>query len=237
MADRAPVIGLSGYHEEASWGAWTLDAGLVPWAYVRAIRDAGADVVILPPGGGPGLVRRVDALVLTGGADVDSRLYGEEPHPRNDVPRPERDDAELQLLEEALGLDLPVLGVCRGMQLMAVAHGGRLIQHLDDVVDGTAHLPQPGRYGAHEVRILPGSQLADVYGAARLHVPTYHHQAVAETGSLVPTAQTDDGIVEAVEDRGRRFVIGVQWHPEVARDRPLFKRLVSEAERAMTGTG
>jgi putative glutamine amidotransferase len=232
MTDERPVVALSGYRETASWGAWTLEAGLVPWAYVRAIRSAGGEPVVIPPGGSADLVSRVDALVMTGGIDIDSRHYGEEPHPENDPSQPDRDRSELGLLDRALASGIPVLGVCRGMQLMSVAHGGRLHQHLPDVANGKLHLEQRGVFGRHDVTVVGGSLLADIYDATRLSVPTYHHQAVADPGTLVPIAFSDDHIIEAVYDPTQPFVLGVQWHPEVADDHQLFGRLVHEASAA-----
>lgn len=237
MSRARPVVAISGYREEeASYRAWSQEATLLPWSYVRAARAAGAEPVVLPPGGEPDVLRRLDGLVLAGGIDIDARRYDEEPHPLNDRTQPERDESELRLLAVALDHGLPVLGVCRGMQLMALAYGGRLVQHLPDVLDTEVHQQQAGAFRHHDVDVLPGTLLADVYGPGRWEVPTYHHQGVAHPGSLTVAARAADGVVEALEDPVRPFVLGVQWHPEVLDDGRLFGRFVAAAAAARDGT-
>jgi putative glutamine amidotransferase len=209
-------------------------AALVPQAYVEALRRAGARVVLLPPEDAPSardvadLVGRLDALVIAGGADVDPARYGERPHPVVQSPRPDRDDLEIALVAEAVDADLPLLGICRGMQVMAVAAGGALLQHLPDVLGHADHCPAPGRYGTHGVRTGEGSRLREVLGE-RVDVPTYHHQGVLTHPGYEATAWTDDGLVEAIEARGSRFRVAVQWHPEVGTDLRLFEALVVAA--------
>lgn len=233
-----PVVAISGYREPAAaYRVWSQEAALLPWSYVRAVRSAGAEPVVLPPGGEPDVLGRLDGLVLSGGIDIDARRYGEEPHPLNDPPQPERDESELQLLTAALEHGLPVLGVCRGIQLMALAYGGRLEQHLPDALGTTAHQEQAGAFRHHDVDVLPGTALADVYGAGRLEVSTYHHQGVADAGSLTVAARAPDGVIEALEDRERPFVLGVQWHPEVLDDGRLLTRFVTEAGRRLSRGG
>ncbi|BCJ54774.1 hypothetical protein Asp14428_62490 [Actinoplanes sp. NBRC 14428] len=169
----------------------------------------------------------LDGLVLSGGADLDPELYGAEPGPLT-VTRPERDSAEVLLARAALEADLPVLGVCRGMQLLAVAAGGSLHQHLPDVLGHEGHRPAPAVYGRQEAIFAPGSRVAALMGDDRV-VQCYHHQGVADAGSLRVTGLAEDGAVEAVEDPARSFVLGVQWHPEVVRDKRLFGALTAAA--------
>jgi putative glutamine amidotransferase len=225
-----PIIGITTYVEPATWGVWRdLPTTLVPHDYVAAVTLAGGRAVLLPPDDQDDDVLRIlDGLVLSGGADLDPSLYGAAPDPRT-VTRPDRDSAEMSLARRALDQDMPVLGVCRGMQLLAVAAGGRLHQHLPDVLGHEKHRPAPGVYGEHDARFVPGSRIAGLMGDD-MAVHCFHHQGVADPGSLRITGRTEDGLAEAVEDPGRRFVLGVQWHPEVVRDRRLFGALV-EATR------
>jgi putative glutamine amidotransferase len=202
-----PMIGITAYVEPARWGVWDARAVLIPEAYVRMVRAAGARPVVLPPEdlGGPagradaaGLVSRLDGLVLAGGADIDPARYGARAHPAT-VTRPDRDAGELAVLEAALDADLPVLGVCRGMELLAVAYGGTLTQHLPDLLGTQRHQPAPGVYGAHPARFAAGSRAAAVFGPVA-EVNSYHHQAVEKPGRLSVTGWADDDVVEAVED-------------------------------------
>lgn len=230
-ADHAlPVIGITAYVERARWGVWDLPAVLVPESYVRMVREAGARAVVVPPdeAGAPDLVRRLDGLVLAGGADIEPGRYGAAPHALT-VTRPDRDSGEFAALEAALGADLPVLGVCRGMELLVVAYGGSLHQHLPDVLVGSSrHQPGPGVFGAHPARFAAGSRAARIFGA-RAEVNSYHHQGVADPGKLTVTGWADDDVIEAVEDPARRFVFGVQWHPEATGDVRPFAALVESA--------
>ena len=221
-----PVIGITSYVEPASWGVWhSRDVALVPYGYVQAVTDAGGRAVVLPPDDLDADVLRVlDGLVLAGGADIGPGIYGEAPAPLTDS-RPDRDAGEVTLARAALDRDVPVLGVCRGMQLLVALAGGRLHQHLPDVVGHEKHRPAPGVYGAHAVRFAPGSRIADLMGDDT-EVNSYHHQGVADPGSLSVTGWADDDVIEVVEDPARRFVLGVQWHPEAARDIRLFEALV-----------
>jgi putative glutamine amidotransferase len=225
-----PIIGITTYVEPASWGVWhDLDAALVPHAYVAAVTLAGGRPVLLPPDPADADVLRVlDGLVLAGGADLGPDLYGAAPEPLTD-PRPARDAAEMLLTRAALAADLPILGVCRGMQLLVVAAAGRLHQHLPDVLGHEKHRPSPGVYGTHPARFVNGSRIAALLGDD-VEISCYHHQGVADPGRLTVTGRTDDGLPEAVEDPARRFVLGVQWHPEASRDGRLFAGLVQAAE-------
>jgi len=224
-----PIIGITTYVELASWLVWRdLPTAFVPQAYVEAVTQAGGRAVLLPPDDLDADVLRVlDGLVLGGGADLGPGLYGQDAAPLT-VTRPERDSAEMLLTKAALAADLPVLGVCRGMQVLAVAAGGSLHQHLPDVLGHEKHRPAPGVYGEHEARFTPGSNIAALMGDD-LAIHCYHHQGVADAGTLTVTGHTEDGLIEAVEDPARRFVLGVQWHPEVVRDRRLFGALVRAA--------
>ncbi|MFI7600709.1 gamma-glutamyl-gamma-aminobutyrate hydrolase family protein [Actinoplanes sp. NPDC049681] len=224
-----PVIGITTYVEPATWGVWhDLPTALLPHDYVAAVQAAGGRAVLLPPDDlDADVVRVLDGLVLSGGADVGPELYGSEPGPLT-VTRPDRDSAELLLARAALEADLPILGVCRGMQLLAVAAGGSLHQHLPDVVGHEGHRPAPAVYGRQEATFAPGSRIAALMGDDRF-VQCYHHQGVTDAGSLMISGRTDDGTVEAIEDPARAFVLGVQWHPEVVRDKRLFGALVGAA--------
>ena len=176
------------------------------------------------------LLGLVDGILLTGArANVHPTHFGAEPHPRTGVPSPDRDAWELALIEAALDAGLPLLGICRGMQLLNVALGGTLVQHLPDVVGHHGHAESEGVFGRHKVRPVPGTRLADALPEPA-EVPTYHHQAVDRLGGgLVAVAHTDDGTVEAVELPGEAFVLAVQWHPEMGDDPRLLEALVAAA--------
>ena len=226
-----PIIGITTYVEPASWGVWhDLDTTLLPHAYTEAVTLAGGRAVLLPPDDmDTDVLRVLDGLVLAGGADLAPGLYGADPEPLT-VVRPDRDAAEMLLARAALAADLPVLGVCRGMQVLTVAAGGTLHQHLPDVLGHEKHRPAPAVYGHHEARFTRGSRIAALMGDD-LAINCYHHQGVADPGTLTVTGRAEDGLPEAVEDPAHRFVLGVQWHPEVSRDRRLFGALVNAAAR------
>ncbi|MFD5824369.1 gamma-glutamyl-gamma-aminobutyrate hydrolase family protein [Lentzea sp. NPDC060358] len=223
-----PVIGIAAYRERARWNMWDTDAVVVHQYYVHNVTAAGGRAVVLPPDDtDTDVLSRLDGLVLTGGADIDARLFGQRPHPEAEPPHALRDRAELLLLRAALDADLPVLGICRGLQLLALAYGGSLHQHLPDVVGHDGHSPASGEFATHEVTFTEGSRARGIYGP-RAVLNSHHHQAVAETGpGLVATGHAPDGVVEAAEDPGRRFVMGVQWHPEMSDDTALFGAFVS----------
>jgi len=224
-----PIIGITTYVEPASWGVWhDLPTTLIPHAYTEAVVQAGGRAVLLPPDDlDTDVLRVLDGLVLSGGADPDPALYGAEREPLTDI-RPDRDAAEMLLARAALAADLPILGVCRGMQVLTIAAGGTLHQHLPDVLGHEKHRPAPGVYGSHDAHLAPGSRIAALMGDD-FGVHCYHHQGIADAGSLTVTGRTEDGLAEAVEDPDRRFVLGVQWHPEFVRDKRLFGALVNAA--------
>ncbi|MDI1290710.1 MAG: gamma-glutamyl-gamma-aminobutyrate hydrolase family protein [bacterium] len=230
-----PVIGLSCYVEPARWGSWHLPAALIPEWYLDLIHRGGADVLVLPPGNDPSLLDRLDGLALAGGADVDSRLYGAEPHPASDIPRESRDESELALYRRARELSMPVLGICRGMQLMAVAHGGSLIQHVPDLEGEIVHREAAGTFVEHTATFTNDSLAGRLFGAAPVVVNSSHHQAVDSAGDLMVSGWADDGTVESCEDPAADFCVGVQWHPEhpdrVTADAPLVAAFVAAAER------
>jgi putative glutamine amidotransferase len=227
-----PIVGVTSYAlERASWGRWTEPAILVPATYVLTLEASGARPLILPPTSDAvdETLDLLDAVVLSGGSDVDPEVYGAEPHPLTDPPRPERDEAEIALLERALARDMPVLAICRGSQLLNVARGGELLQHLPDVVGDKRHRETPGRFSDHEVEVKVGSLLERIVGR-RASVKSHHHQGYGEIGDcLEPVAWADDGTMEAVEDASRPFALGVLWHPEEEDDPPLVRALVAEA--------
>jgi len=227
---RRPVVGITTYQETARWGVWNCAAVLVPADYVRQVSAVGAVPVLLPPlPDAVAVLDRLDGLVLSGGADVDPARYGASRSPRTGPAQPHRDDAELALLAAAVERDLPVLAVCRGLQLLTVLRGGTLLQHLPDVVGTDAHVPEPGVYGDNRVRIQSGSRLAGLIGTEATWA-CHHHQAVEVLGAgLTAVAWADDGTIEAAELDGAGFVLGVQGHPEVGDDARLFSGLVAAA--------
>jgi putative glutamine amidotransferase len=237
MTGRQPLIGLSAYCEEARWAHWRKPAVLLPTDYAEQVTAAGGIPVLLPPlPGVAAAADRLDGLLLTGGGDIDPGRYGAQPHPRTSRVSGPRDAAELELLDAATQERLPVLGVCRGMQLVNVARGGTLCQHLPD---DAGHALAPGMFGSHPVRVAAGTRLAGILGANGdgVDVPTAHHQAVDRLGDgLVASAWAEDGVVEAVEAGagGDPFLLAVQWHPEVGTDPRLVAALVAAAAARMS---
>ncbi|MEU9226627.1 gamma-glutamyl-gamma-aminobutyrate hydrolase family protein [Streptomyces massasporeus] len=221
------MIGVSTYLESgARWGVWELEAALLPVGYPRLIQRAGGLAAMLPPDDtryAAEAVARLDGLVIAGGPDVEPVRYGAEREPRTGPPAPERDAWELALIEAALAARVPLLGICRGMQLLNVALGGTLVQHID------GHAEAVGVFGGHAVKPVPGSLYAGVV-PEETFVPTYHHQAVDRLGEgLVPSAYAADGTVEAVELPSADWVLGVQWHPEMGEDVRVMRALVDAA--------
>jgi putative glutamine amidotransferase len=225
-----PIIGITTYVEPATWGVWRdLPTTLIPHDYVAAVSQAGGRPVLIPEHDDTDVLDFLDGLVLAGGPDLSPDFYGAEPGPLT-VTRPDRDRAEMLLARRALDMEVPVLGICRGMQLLVVAAGGTLHQHLPDVLGHERHRPAPGVYGEHEASFEPGSRIAGLMGDD-LAIRCFHHQGLADAGNLTVTGRAEDGLAEAVEDPDHRFVLGVQWHPEVVRDERLFGALVAAAHR------
>jgi len=236
-----PVIGISSYAQSARWGSWDLPAVLLPKRYADMVIRAGGLPVVLPPADGvTGVLPRLDGLVLSGGGDLDPALYGATPDAKAGPPSPARDSAELELFKAALASELPVLGICRGLQVINVALGGTLHQHLPDLVGNDSHSPEAAGYGSHKVSVASGSKLSAVLGRTEAGVPTHHHQAIDRLGAgLVATAWTDDGVIEAVElgqpgedTASSGFIMAVQWHPEAGDDPSLFAALIAAASQA-----
>jgi len=228
-----PLIGITSYAEEIRWGVWTEEAALVPLSYVRAVERAGGRALVVPPAedGLDETLVALDGVIFSGGGDLDPRLYDAEPHPETDAPRAARDAAELRMLKAALDRDMPVLAICRGSQVLNVARGGDLLQHLPEEVGHDQHRHTPGAFADHDVNVAPDSRLGAVVGD-RAPVKSHHHQAYGRIGEgLREVAWAEDGVVEGLEDPEKRFALGVLWHPEEGEDAALFEALVEEARR------
>ncbi|WP_217239729.1 gamma-glutamyl-gamma-aminobutyrate hydrolase family protein [Streptomyces sp. AC555_RSS877] len=222
-----PLIGVSTYLEAgARWGVWELEAALLPAGYPRLVQHAGGLAAMLPPDApehAAAAVARLDGLVIAGGPDVEPVRYGARADPRTGPPARARDAWELALIEAALAARIPLLGICRGMQLLNVALGGTLVQHID------GHAVQPGVFGRHSVKPVPGTVYGDI-APEETSVPTFHHQSVDRLGTgLIVSAHAADGTVEAVELPGSCWVVGVQWHPEMGEDVRVMRALVEAA--------
>jgi len=232
----APLIGVCLALERAHFGAWEADAVLLPRSYPDAVQAAGGIPLMLAPD--PLLTAEpdrvldlLDGLILAGGRDVDPVTYGEDPHPETDESRPERDHFELALARRAMERDIPFLGICRGMQVMNVARGGTLLEHVRDLVGHEDHRAVPGAFGDHDVRLTEGSLAARAAGELMRSTKSHHHQGVDRIGQgfEVTGWATVDDLPEAMEDRSRRFALGVQWHPEADPDAAEIAALVEEA--------
>ena len=232
-----PLIGITTYAEpEVRWGAWQLPAALIPLAYVEAIDRAGGRPLLVPPSeeGIEETLDALDGLLFSGGSDLDPGAYGQDAHSETSGVRADRDRGELALLTAALERDLPVLAVCRGSQVLNVARGGDLVQHLPDVVGDEKHKHTPGVFADHHIDVELGSRLGGLLGD-RAPVKSHHHQGFGRLGDgLVPTAYAEDGTLEALEDPTKRFALGVLWHPEAGEDAALFAALVEQAREYRT---
>jgi len=231
------VIGITTYAEEATWKGWTAPAAFAPLVYVQAVEHAGGRALLVPPSSEAieETLEALDGIIFSGGGDLDPDTYGADPHPETKEVYPERDSAELALLQAALARDMPVLAVCRGSQILNVARGGDLVQHLPEVVGHERHRA-PGAMTDHDVTVKPESRLGTLLGE-RAPVKSSHHQGFGRLGEgLQEAAWAEDGTIEAVEDPSRRFALGVLWHPEEGEDFALFKALVEEAAEYRSST-
>lgn len=231
-----PLIGITAYAEAASWGVWTAPAALAPLAYVDKVEAAGGRALLVPPSeeGVEETLAVLDGLVFTGGPDLDPALYDAEPHDETNNVRPARDRAEIALLTAALERDMPVLAICRGSQILNVALGGDLEQHVPDRVGHEGHKETPGVFSEHPVEVAEGSRLEHILGP-RIAVKSHHHQGYGRLGEgLEVVAHAEDGTIEAFEVGGRTFALGVLWHPEEGDDLRLFEQLVDEARQRRT---
>ena len=227
-----PIIGITCYVEEAARGVWeSMPHALLPYNYVTKVERAGGIAVLIPPRVdvdaemARAVVSRLDGLILAGGVDVQPGRYAAQPHPSVQEARPDRDAFELALAAVTRQRDTPVLGICRGMQVMAVAAGGTLDQHLPDLVGHEEHSPAPGVYGSHSVRTVEGTTVSALLGQ-EVVVPSYHHQSVSSHPGYLPAAWAPDGTLEAMEHPASRFRLAVQWHPEAGQDTRLFDALI-----------
>ncbi len=226
-----PVIGITTYVTPAKWSYWDTEAALIPADYVYAVERAGGRALLVPPSedGVEETLQALDGLLFSGGSDLDPGLYDQEPHEETFGIHEARDRAELALLEAALERDMPVLAICRGSQVLNVARGGDLVQHLPEVVGDEKHKHTPGTFADHDVTLEDGTRLESLLGD-RAPVKSHHHQGIGRVGKgLRVAAHAEDGTVEAVEDPDRRFAVGVLWHPEAGEDARLFEELVREA--------
>ena len=231
------MIGLTTYLEQARTGVWDVRASFLPAVYFQGVTAAGGVAMLLPPQPvDSDIAERVldglDGLLITGGKDVDPAAYGQQPHSSTDQPGLQRDAWEFALLDAALKRDLPVLGICRGAQVLNVALGGTLHQHLPDVIGHSGHRAGNAVFTALPVRTVPGTRLAALVGES-VDARCYHHQAIAELGEgLVASAWDVDGVIEALELPGHGFVLAVQWHPEESLDDLRLFSAIVEAARS-----
>jgi putative glutamine amidotransferase len=238
VSERTPNIGVTCNLEVVRYGIWTEPAALVPLTSVRASARAGGRPLLLAPApadlADPAeLLDLLDGVLITGGADVAPDAYGERPHAETDPAAGGRDAFELLLVRAAAARDLPCLGICRGMQVVNVAYGGALEQHLPDRLENDIHRGEGAAFSDHRVEVEPGSLAALAAGATRVAVKSYHHQGLARVGEgLRITARAEDQTVEAVEDAGRRFMLGVLWHPEEDEADRLIGAFVEECRQA-----
>jgi putative glutamine amidotransferase len=234
-----PRIGICAAVELASWGPWKVVCNLMSRSYTRAVQRAGGLALVLSPDDAVAeqpdeLLDLLDGLLLAGGADLDPASYGARPHPETGQGWPERDRFELALTHRALEREIPVLGICRGMQLLNVACGGTLVQHLPDELGSMRHRHTPGAFADHEVRLESGTLAARAVGAERTAVKSHHHQGLGEPGEglRVTGWSVEDDLAEAVELPGGPYALGVLWHPEEDERSRVVASLVEAAHSA-----
>ena len=243
VSERTPNIGVTCNIEVVEYRIWTEPAAMVPLTYVRAIARAGGRPLLIAPTPADldelaELLDLLDGVLVTGGADVDPAAYGERPHAETAAATADRDAFELLLVRAAAARDLPCLGICRGMQVVNVAYGGALEQHLPDRLDDDVHRGDAGQFSDHQVEVEPESLAAIAAGATRVGVKSYHHQGVARVGEglRVTARAAGDDTVEAIEDAERRFMLGVLWHPEEDEADRLIGAFVRECRQAAAAT-
>ena len=232
-----PLVGITSYADRVRWGVWDVPAAMIPLVYVQAIEHAGGRPLVVPPSENAveETLDALDGLIVSGGEDIEPALYGAAPHPETKGARPDRDVAELALLRAALERDMPVLAICRGSQVLNVARGGDLVQHLPDLVGDEKHKHTPGTFADHDVTLDAESRLGRILGD-RAPVKSHHHQGYGRIGTgLREVAWAEDGVVEGLEDPEKRFAIGVLWHPEEGKDFALFAQLVEAARSYRAG--
>jgi putative glutamine amidotransferase len=239
------MIGLTAYAQQVQYGSNNVMAGMLPMSYVKAVHETGGRAVLITPDDpDTDVLDSLDGILFSGGGDVDPAYWGAAQHPETGID-PGRDSAELMLMKAALDMDLPILGICRGMQVMAVAAGGTLHQHLPDVIGHERHRAASGTdplaadasaFGRHDVVVKAGSQAQALLGS-RLTVNSFHHQAVDDPGTFTPSGWCpEDRVIEIIEDPRRSFALGVQWHPERTADLRVFAAL-ADAAAGRSGLG
>jgi putative glutamine amidotransferase len=236
-SNKPPVIGLTSYLSRAQLGVWDVPASFLPAVYFQGVTAAGGVALLLPPQPvdaeiADRVLDSLDGLLITGGSDVDPAFYGQQPHPSTDKPTQYRDAWEFALLRAALERQLPVLGICRGAQVLNVALGGTLHQHLPEVIGHSGHRAGNAVFNTLPVRTVPGTRLAGLVGES-VDARCYHHQAIAELGDgLMVSGWDADGVIEALELPGEGFALAVQWHPEESLDDLRLFSAIVEAARA-----